>query len=127
MAESEQRHISRDSLFVLAGLRLAGDANEYRVKLRNLSAGGLMAEGDVRAAVGTRLTVEVRNVGWVEGTVAWVHENRFGVAFAEEIDPLAVRASTPSGQSGMPEYYMRKPLASARQALASHPGVARKI
>lgn len=92
----EQRHITRDSLFVMAGLRLPGREREHRVKVRNLSAGGLMAEGDLRVAIGTSVEVEVRNLGWVPGVVAWVQDNRFGIAFNDEIDPLAARAAAPA-------------------------------
>jgi len=89
----DQRHLSRDSLFVMAGLRLPGRDREHRVKVRNLSSGGLMAEGDLRVAVGTAVEIEVRNLGWVAGAVAWVQDNRFGIAFAQEIDPLVARAA----------------------------------
>ena len=35
----------------------------------------------------------MRNLGWVEGSVAWRQDNRFGIAFAEEIDPKLARAA----------------------------------
>ncbi len=102
MDDSEQRHIARDSLFVLADMRLQGADEVHRIKVRNLSAGGMMGEGSVRVSRGGSLSVQIRNIGWVDGTVAWVQDNRFGVAFCEEIDPKFARApvsrddSTPS-------------------------------
>ena len=98
MSDSDNRHISRNSLFILAEVRLDGQAQEHRVKVRNLSAGGVMVEAQLKVARGERLAVKLRNVGWVDGAVAWVQDNRFGVAFAEEIDPAAVRLvpATPS-------------------------------
>lgn len=92
MDAQDNRQIARDSLFVLADMRLDGVDGEYRVKVRNLSAGGLMGEGPVRVARGMQVWIDVRNIGWTEGTVAWVHDTRFGVAFAEEIDPKVARA-----------------------------------
>jgi len=92
MTNVETRTVDRDSLFLLAQLRVAGDKTEYRVKVRNLSAGGMMAEGDVLVMRGDRVHVELRNIGWVEGGVAWKQENRFGIAFADEIDPKMARA-----------------------------------
>lgn len=92
MSDGDNRHISRDSLFILADLRVDGQAGEYRVKVRNLSAGGMMGEGDLRIATGERIKVNLRNVGWTDGLVAWVQDNRFGVAFASDIDPKIVRA-----------------------------------
>lgn len=91
MNGTKNRQISRDSLFVMAEMRLDGVEGEHRIKLRNLSAGGMMGEGTVRVTRGAIIWVNVRNIGWVEGTVAWVQDNRFGVAFAEEIDPKIAR------------------------------------
>lgn len=93
MSGVDTRTIARDSLFMLAGVRFAGNDAEYRVKVRNLSSGGMMAEGDVRVERGARIEVSLRNIGWVEATVAWVQDNRWGVAFASEIDPILARAS----------------------------------
>lgn len=97
MSDSDNRNISRDSLFILAELRLDGREDEHRVKVRNLSSGGMMAEGSVKVTRGERVEVNLRNVGWVEGSVAWVQDSRFGVAFAEEVDPVLIRipANTP--------------------------------
>lgn len=103
MVDYENRQISRDSLFVLADLRLDGDAGEYRVKVRNLSAGGLMAEGQLVVVRGTVVWVNIRNIGWVEGSVAWVQDSRFGIAFREEIDPKVARAPLVAGE-GTPRF-----------------------
>ncbi|HEX8056217.1 MAG TPA: PilZ domain-containing protein [Novosphingobium sp.] len=93
MDGSENRQIARDSLFVMADLRLPDSAAEHRIKVRNLSAGGMMGEGTVRVSRGDAVEVNIRNIGWVEGSVAWVQDDRFGVAFQEEIDPKVARAS----------------------------------
>jgi hypothetical protein len=96
MDEVEQRQIARDSLFVMADMRLDGAEAVHRIKVRNLSAGGLMGEGSVRVARGAIVWIDVRNIGWVEGSVAWVQDSRFGVAFREEIDPRLARAQPAS-------------------------------
>ncbi len=102
MDESDQRHIGRDSLFVMADLRLDGSEETLRIKMRNLSAGGMMGEGNVRVTHGTVVWVEIRNIGWVEGSIAWVQDKRFGVAFREEIDPKLARPPLPAGD-GAPD------------------------
>ena len=96
MSSVDTRHLNRDSMFLLAELRLAGDETAHRIKVRNLSPGGMMAEGDITPQRGTRIAVNLRNIGWVEGSVAWVQDKRFGIALAEEIDPKLARA--PVGQ-----------------------------
>ena len=91
MSNVDTRQVNRDSLFLLAQVRVDGQDAVYRVKVRNLSAGGMMAEGEVKVMRGAPVQVELRNIGWVEGTVAWKQDSRFGIAFVDEIDPAVVR------------------------------------
>lgn len=119
MGESGQRQIARDSLFVMADLRIDGVEGEQRIRVRNLSVGGMMAECPTPVQRGQLVWTNLRNVGWIEGSVAWVQDGRFGVAFREEIDPLVVRAPLASGETT--PRYVRPPL------LASNPGAQRKL
>ena len=91
MNNVETRQVDRDSLFLLAQMRVDGVDQPNRVKVRNLSTGGMMAEGQVEVGRGAPVEVELRNIGWVKGTVAWRQDNRFGIAFVDEIDPKQVR------------------------------------
>lgn len=97
MSGVDTRHVNRDSLFLMADVRLDGDSDVHRVRVRNLSAAGMMAESDVRVVPGTKLTIELKNLAPVDGNIAWVHEGRFGIAFAEEIDPKAPRSQINAG------------------------------
>ncbi|MBO9519672.1 MAG: PilZ domain-containing protein [Porphyrobacter sp.] len=99
MSNIDTRQVNRDSLFLLAQLRVDGQDLTHRVKVRNLSAGGMMAEGDVKVMRGSLVSVELRNVGWVEGSVAWKQDTRFGIAFVDEVDPLVVRAPAPAAEA----------------------------
>ncbi|MDE1916956.1 MAG: PilZ domain-containing protein [Sphingomonadales bacterium] len=124
-SNTEQRHLSRDSLFVMAGLRVAGQPSEHRIKVRNISSGGLMAEGALRIARGTPVSVEVRNIGWVDGSVAWVQDNRFGIAFDKDIDPLEARgAAVPTPITG---FEPRRPTVVLGQMIQHDPNRLRKI
>jgi len=97
MSNVDTRQVGRDSLFLLAQVRVDGQETPTRVKVRNLSAGGMMAEGDAHVVRGARVGIELRNIGWITGSVAWKQDNRFGIAFAEEIDPKLARAPAGSG------------------------------
>ena len=108
MADNEHRQIARDSLFVMADLRIDGIEGEERVRVRNLSAGGMMAESPSRVQRGQPVWAQLRNLGWVEGSVAWVQDNRVGIAFREEIDPKVVRA--PAGVGEATPRFVRPPL-----------------
>jgi hypothetical protein len=110
MGESGQRQIARDSLFVMADLRIDGIEGEQRIRVRNLSAGGMMAECPTVVQRGQLVWANLRNVGWIEGSVAWVQSGRFGVAFREDIDPMVVRAPAGAGEST--PRYVRPPLSA---------------
>ncbi len=91
MTGVETRSVARDSLFLLADIRIEQGTELHRVRVRNLSDGGMMGEGQLRVQRGHRVSVELRNIGSVGGSVAWVQDNRFGVAFDEEIDSQKAR------------------------------------
>ena len=117
---AENRQIGRDSLFLMADLRLAGAGEPHRIKVRNLSSGGMMGEGPVRVSRGDVVSVQIRNLGWIEGTVAWVQDSRFGVAFCDEIDPKLARAAIGEGEHT--PRHVRPPLPTA-----DRPAILRKI
>lgn len=95
------RDATRDSMFLQATLRPmnGGGPGEFNVRVRNLSAGGMMAEADADVAIGDRISVVLRNIGEVEGRVAWVRAPRFGVTFEAAIDPKLARK--PVGQGSV--------------------------
>ena len=111
MSGVDTRHIARDSLFLMADLRLDGSETTMRVKVRNLSNGGMMAEAEPQAMMrvqsGARLTVNLRNIGWTDGSVAWVHDNRFGIAFAHEVDASLARSRHSNPDEGHTPRFVR--------------------
>lgn len=86
------QHADRDSLLLMADIVAEGDVSASRHTVRNLSAGGMMAQGGGALAPGTRLSITLRNIGTVQGKVAWTRNGRHGIAFDRAIDPQAVRA-----------------------------------
>ena len=86
-----KRTKSRDSLFLVAGLRIEGRPGTIEVRVRNLSAGGLMAEYSHPLAIGTAVEIALRGIGKVVGEVAWTTAGRVGISFEQPIDPLAAR------------------------------------
>lgn len=85
------RSADRDSLFMQANLVLPGHTEPLLVRVRNLSAGGMLAEGPVSVVEGATVDVELRNVGAVPGRVVWVGDGKFGIAFDRQINPQSVR------------------------------------
>ena len=105
-----QRTATRDSLLLAAMMRHPQLAEPVKVRVRNLSAGGLMAEYPDPMEAGAPVEIEVRGVGWVSGKVAWSTDGRIGVAFEKEINPKDARK--PVGQGTHTPTYVKPPLRS---------------
>jgi len=125
MTGVETRSVARDSLFLLAEIRVEQSAETHRARVRNLSDGGMMGEGQLRVQRGHRVVVELRNIGAVNGTVAWVQDNRFGVAFDEEID--SQKARRPLQTTEGHEATIVKPSWTHRAPAPPEPSTLRKI
>ncbi len=103
------RSQDRNSLFMKAVLRFPVSGTQGEVRVRNVSSGGLVAEAPVQASRGEPVEVNLKNLGWVTGKVAWVAESRCGIAFDYPIDPKAARQQigTNPTDENMP-HYLRK-------------------
>lgn len=104
MTSLDTRAADRDSMFLMADIFADAGEPAQRVKVRNLSAGGMMVEGDLRLKRGARIAAELRNIGAVAGVVVWVRAPRFGIAFEEEIDPRRARTEVFGGPREAPVY-----------------------
>jgi hypothetical protein len=80
----------RDSLFLRASVLRPADGCRFDIVVRNLSAGGLLADTASGLIAGDGVIVMLRNVGEVPGRVAWVQAGRFGIAFDTAIDAVLV-------------------------------------
>lgn len=101
---SAKRGANRDSLLLKAVLRFANISDDREVRIRNLSAGGLMAEAPLRVARGEPVEIHLRSIGWISGHVAWVTEGRIGIAFDHPINPMDARKPVGNSDLEMPSY-----------------------
>ena len=97
MEEGTNPDRGRASLLVLATLTILGV--EHRVKVKNLSAGGLMAEPNVGVRQHQAVSIKLPNLGEVQGHVVWANEQRFGMAFDSSINPQDARVTITQPQS----------------------------
>lgn len=88
-----RRTFSRDSLFLSATICRKGEsaATLAPVRVRNLSAVGLMADYSDAAQPGDPVVVSVRGIGSISGKVAWIKRGRIGITFDTEVDPMKAR------------------------------------
>ncbi|WP_394730522.1 PilZ domain-containing protein [Altererythrobacter sp. GH1-8] len=91
---TDARNLARENLFLLADLWIESEPGAHRIKVRNLSAGGMMGEGRVPVVRGHHIRVNLAGAGEVQGTVAWVQQTRFGVAFDNEVDLSGIKSET---------------------------------
>lgn len=104
MTSLDTRSVDRDSMFLMADIVFDPGLPGERVKVRNLSAGGMMIEGEIKLTRGARVAIELRNIGAIAGTVVWVRSPRYGIAFEEEIDPRKARSEVFGGPRQAPIY-----------------------
>ncbi len=103
-ASAAKREADRDSLFMKAMLRFPTTGEAGEVRIRNLSAGGVMAEAPVQVTRGEKIELELRNIGWITGTVAWIAEGRIGISFDYPVDAKKVRRPVGQSEQDLPTY-----------------------
>lgn len=91
MVALDTREQTRDSLYLKAWLRLATGEVEHAVKVRNLSAEGMMVESGLPLGDRQQVDVKLRGIGWVSGRVVWTQGRRAGLELDEPVDPQVAR------------------------------------
>ena len=90
---------ARESIFLAATIRFEGEDAPMPVRIRNISAGGMMIDSAVPRAKGLPLIAELKTIGKVAGTVAWSHDQRMGILFDRPIDPHRARLQVAAPQA----------------------------
>lgn len=88
---ARQRKEPRDSMFLQAMVCLNGSGAGLSLRVRNLSAGGMMVDCDQDCAKDDAVMVELRGIGHVRGRIAWRAGGRIGIAFDDPVDPHLAR------------------------------------
>ena len=81
----------RDSMFLKASVLCRSTDHRFDIVVRNISAGGLLADTPQELVIGEAVLVTIRQVGDVPGRIVWSQPARFGIAFDVTIDPQTVR------------------------------------
>lgn len=81
---SERRNDNRVAP-VLRVAKLVGPSGEQLVRVRNVSAGGLMAEAGQPVAVGDAVSVELSSQK-IPGSIVWIRDGTIGVKFEQNVD-----------------------------------------
>ncbi|QNP42815.1 PilZ domain-containing protein [Sphingomonas daechungensis] len=81
---SERRNEERVAP-MLRVAKLDGPSGEQLIRVRNVSAGGLMAEAGQPVSVGDEVSVELSSQK-IPGSIVWIREGTIGVKFDQNID-----------------------------------------
>jgi PilZ domain len=114
---AKPRGKSRESIFLSANLKFEGVRSETAARVRNISAGGMMVDCSVAFAIGHKVIATIKNIGDVEGRVAWSVAPRMGIAFDQEVDPKLVRVQV-GGTVVDNHYSVKNPYQERRPGLA---------
>lgn len=85
------REKTRDSLFLSAVIAFHDSPQRQTVRVRNLSASGMMIDVAAAKEKGLGVTVTLKNIGDVNGKVVWSTAKRIGITFDQEIDASLAR------------------------------------
>lgn len=94
----------RDSLFLLTSLCSPDGHFRSKVRVRNLSATGLMADCPIPIAKGEAVLLDLRGIGLVAGSIIWIQGERIGVLFDQAVDPQQAREPVRKSRNPMPDY-----------------------
>ena len=97
LAEAFDRRDAERHLSVLRIGKLTTAKGQELCVIRNISAGGLMAQVYTELALGDHVSVELKTGETVAGKVVWARDHSAGVAFTQPIDVSEVLASQPEG------------------------------
>jgi hypothetical protein len=98
-AGAHQRSEPRDSMLLSATIRLNAEGEIWPIRVRNISAGGLMADCSGPLKRGDEVELELRGVGLQKATVVWTAQDRIGIAFERPINPILARKPVRQGRT----------------------------
>lgn len=85
----ERRSDDRMAVILPLARLIAGERQDF-CRIRNISAGGLMAEAMSEHDVGTPVEIELHSDHRIAGTIAWTRGGNIGVKFEENVDLRAL-------------------------------------
>jgi hypothetical protein len=95
-----ERRLDERLLTMLPTAKLVIGNEQHLCRVRNISAGGLLAETLNRHEVGTAVRVEFNSHQHLPGEVVWTRETSCGIKFEQNVDLRELLANRPARGSG---------------------------
>ena len=86
ISDDLERVPARQSLEAKALVWFSNSKDPYSITVRNISAGGMMAECDVPVVIGDIIIARIETFGEVTGRVVWAVSPRIGISFDSLLD-----------------------------------------
>jgi PilZ domain len=90
----DRRFADRIDVAIWTRLQLC-DEIEDPIRITNISTAGMMGMTPCDACEGTRVTLKLPELGWIDGRVAWRLGDRIGIEFRKAIIEADFLALTP--------------------------------
>jgi hypothetical protein len=101
---TQNRRSRRSNVLMAASIETA--TGPVAVTLRNLSADGALIEGEGVPAEGYSVVFRKKDLV-ISGRVAWVNENRAGIAFDATLEPETVLRHVPAPKNRVKQQFKR--------------------
>lgn len=95
-----ERRLDDRLLTMLPTAKLVIDGEQQLCRIRNISAGGLLAETLARHEVGSLVRIEFNSHQHLPGEVVWTRETSCGIKFEQNVDLRELLANRPARGSG---------------------------
>jgi hypothetical protein len=96
----DERRAEERLLAVLPVARLVMEHSQDLCRVRNISAGGIMAETMSSHAIGTKVRIEFNSHQQLPGQIVWTRETSCGIKFDQDIDLRELLANRPTRRKG---------------------------
>ncbi len=102
---------------MVAGVAISANGSSFPILTRNVSMTGLSAISDYAFHVGQKLSIRLPGIDAAPGRVVWFKARRFGFAFDDPIDVLAIAVSSTKGGTVEHHRMVHNPADSRRPGL----------
>lgn len=101
MADDEHRQSERKVVTVRWVAKLSGEKGQELCLIRNVSAGGVMANIYSEHEIGEHIALEIRSGQLLEGEIVWLRDGCAGVRFFSEVDVDEMLKSVSADRPGL--------------------------
>ena len=101
---TDLRQATRSRRLLKTSIRVRGEDADFAIIVRDISSTGLKATTASALFAGTRIEVELLNLGWVSGEVVWAGcRGQVGVRFSCVINPDVTHVRISGSYGSMPK------------------------